>query len=130
MVLAAVVFWDRWSPYPSGRLDRFYCTKLTMGLFLCTSTCIRIRTTNTVLYIIMYGYMKGTAASHWNGLSRDVLKKYEEDLSRRGGSGYFNVASPLVIMHKCIVYVCVCVCVCICLFGYVCAHVYYVVFDF
>ena len=23
-----MVFWGRWSPYPSGRLDRFYCAKI------------------------------------------------------------------------------------------------------
>ena len=26
LVLVAAVFWDRWSPYQSGRLDRFHCT--------------------------------------------------------------------------------------------------------
>ena len=32
LVLAAVVFCDRWSPYSSGRLDRFYCSLLIVLL--------------------------------------------------------------------------------------------------
>ena len=28
LVLVAVVFWDKRSPYQSGRLDRFYCGRL------------------------------------------------------------------------------------------------------